>query len=44
VCRCGRELCGKCGNWHGTTGVCADCHEKRLKDDTGGSTGHRSRV
>jgi DNA-directed RNA polymerase subunit RPC12/RpoP len=34
---CGRELCGKCGNWHDITGMCADCHKKYLKDDTDGS-------
>jgi hypothetical protein len=34
---CGRELCGRCGNWHPVTGMCASCHEKNLKRDTDGS-------
>jgi DNA-directed RNA polymerase subunit RPC12/RpoP len=28
---CGRELCGKCGDWGEETGLCADCHRKDMK-------------
>jgi DNA-directed RNA polymerase subunit RPC12/RpoP len=34
---CGKELCGKCGDWHPITGMCAACHEENLKHDTDGS-------
>ena len=34
---CGKELCGKCGGWYPTTGMCRNCQEKSMERDVDGS-------
>jgi DNA-directed RNA polymerase subunit RPC12/RpoP len=33
---CGRELCGKCGDWDLDTGLCADCYKEDLRQGEDG--------